>query len=167
MAETANSFSNFAKLTEGAPEKIVINELLKSCITLFEQEQYIKFVSNLPLQPIVIFADRDKMLRLFNNIIKNAIQAIPFQTEGTITISLELHNSMALVSIRDTGAGVPTEVANKMFEPYFTTKSTGSGFGLAISKKIIEMAGGRIWFETELHVGTVFYIELPVVEEKE
>ncbi len=102
MAETANSFSNFAKLTEGAPEKIVINELLKSCITLFEQEQYIKFVSNLPLQPIVIFADRDKMLRLFNNIIKNAIQAIPFQTEGTITVSLELHNSMALVSIRDT-----------------------------------------------------------------
>lgn len=165
LAETANSFSNFAKLTEGAPEKIVINELLKSCITLFEQEQYIKFVSNLPLQPIVIFADRDKMLRLFNNIIKNAIQAIPFQSEGTITVSLELHNSMALVSIRDTGAGIPTEVANKMFEPYFTTKSTGSGFGLAISKKIIEMAGGRIWFETELHVGTVFYIELPVVEE--
>lgn len=164
LAETANSFSNFAKLTEGNPEQILMNELLVNCITLFEQESNITFVSNIPAEPLCIYADKDKMLRLFNNIIKNAIQAIPIETAGVITVSLEKRDAMVQVRIADTGVGIAPEVADKLFEPYFTTKSTGSGFGLAISKKIIETAGGRIWFETELHKGTVFFIELPAVE---
>jgi signal transduction histidine kinase len=161
LAETANSFSNFAKLTEGNPETIVLNDLLTGCITLFENEQHITFISHIPDEVIEIYADRDKMLRLFNNIIKNAIQAIPLNTQGTITITVEHTHSKVLVSIADTGTGITPEVADKLFEPYFTTKSTGSGFGLAISKKIIEMAGGTIWFTTKVGEGTVFFIELP------
>ncbi|HRS19860.1 MAG TPA: HAMP domain-containing sensor histidine kinase, partial [Bacteroidales bacterium] len=161
LAETANSFSNFAKLTEGNPETIVLNDLLTGCITLFENEQHITFISYIPDEVIEIYADRDKMLRLFNNIIKNAIQAIPLNTQGTITITVEHTHSKVLVSIADTGTGITPEVADKLFEPYFTTKSTGSGFGLAISKKIIEMSGGTIWFTTKVGEGTVFFIELP------
>lgn len=164
LAETANSFSNFAKLTEGNPERIVLNDLIENCITLFEQEQHITFVSQIPNNTIEIMADRDKMLRLFNNILKNAIQAIPLHEQGTISICMERLSNMVRVAISDTGMGISPDVADKLFEPYFTTKSTGSGFGLAISKKIIEMAGGNIWFETKVGEGTVFFVELPVCE---
>ena len=67
-----------------------------------------------------------------------------------------------LIAIADNGAGIADEVRAHVFRPNFTTKATGSGIGLAVAKRGIESAGGRIWFETEEGVGTTFFIELPL-----
>jgi signal transduction histidine kinase len=70
---------------------------------------------------------------------------------------------MALISISDNGKGIPTDLRQRIFEPQFTTKESGSGLGLAMARQIILQAGGRIWFESEAGRGTTFSIELPLV----
>ncbi|NJL14025.1 MAG: hypothetical protein HC913_14125 [Microscillaceae bacterium] len=67
------------------------------------------------------------------------------------------------LSFKDEGWGIPEDIREKIFMPNFTTKSSGSGIGLAVSKRGIEHAGGRIWFETETSRGTTFFIELPLI----
>ncbi len=73
-----------------------------------------------------------------------------------------LDNGTIRITIKDNGEGIPPEMQSKIFVPNFTTKSSGTGLGLAMCKSIIEQAKGKIWFETKLGIGTVFYVELPV-----
>ena len=68
-----------------------------------------------------------------------------------------------LIAITDTGTGISEDISKKVFQPYFTTKSSGTGLGLAMTRKIIEFWHGEIWFETKEDVGTTFYIRLPLV----
>ena len=96
--------------------------------------------------------------------IKNAIQAIPESKKGNILIALSKKEQMAVIAVTDDGTGIPVELRDKLFSPSFTTKTSGMGLGLAIVKNIVENFSGRIWFDTELEVGTTFYIEIPVFE---
>ena len=77
---------------------------------------------------------------------------------------MHTEDEYALISIADNGIGIDEEATKKIFQPYFTTKSSGTGLGLAMTKKIIEFWKGAIWFETVDGVGTTFYIKLPVVK---
>ena len=95
----------------------------------------------------------------------NALQAIPAGRHPEILVSLKKCGNKALIRFRDNGSGIPADIQHKIFVPNFSTKFTGSGIGLAVAKKGIESAGGRIWFETEEGEGTTFYIELPLVQE--
>jgi len=70
-----------------------------------------------------------------------------------------------IIRISDNGEGIPKQMRSKIFIPNFTTKSSGTGLGLAMSKTIVEQAKGRIWFETVEDAGTVFFVELPVYDE--
>jgi signal transduction histidine kinase len=108
-----------------------------------------------------IIADKDHILRAFNNLVKNAIQAIPEGDGGTINVSLTTGDSNFLIEIKDNGIGISEEQKDKIFVPNFTTKSTGMGLGLAMVKNSIENANGSIWFTTEENKGTSFYVELP------
>jgi signal transduction histidine kinase len=94
--------------------------------------------------------------------VKNAIQAIPEDRDGKIGISLETTEKNAIVRVMDNGRGIPVELGDKLFQPNFTTKSSGMGMGLAIVKNIIEHAGGKITYETEPGEGTTFMVELPL-----
>ena len=109
---------------------------------------------------VKIHADGKQMLRVLNNLIKNAIQAIPENQEGRIDIKLEREKSCFLISIKDNGTGIPTKVQERIFAPNFTTKSSGMGLGLAMVKNIIEGLGGEIWFETKERLGTTFFVRL-------
>lgn len=165
LSETANSFSNFAKISEGKPEEIELNSILYNTITLFGQEQHIEIRAHIPNEKIYVFADKEKIVRVCNNIIKNAIQSISHNQKGLITITLELmQNSNARITFADNGKGIPHEIRSKLFTPNFTTKTQGSGLGLAICKKIIEQVNGTIWFETELQKGSKFFIEIPSIK---
>ena len=84
------------------------------------------------------------------------------QAEGRIDIELQREADRVSVRFRDSGPGIPEEIRAKIFVPNFTTKSSGSGLGLALSRKIVELLGGRIAFDTELGVGTTFTVELPL-----
>lgn len=162
LADTASAFSNFAKLTKGQQEKIDIKKLIESCVLIFKQTDNIQFYEQYEEENIYVKADNESLIRLFNNILKNAIQAIPASnTQGKITIKISSAAHTVLIIIQDNGIGIPEAMQKNLFEPAFTTKSTGSGFGLAIAKKIVEAAQGTIWFETEENQGTSFFIELP------
>jgi signal transduction histidine kinase len=102
------------------------------------------------------------MHRVFNNLINNAIQAIPDGRSGVVTVEVNLNgNNRYRIKIKDNGIGIPEDKKENIFRPNFTTKTGGTGLGLAMSKNIIESSGGKIWFETEVDQGTTFFIELP------
>ncbi len=93
---------------------------------------------------------------------KNAIQAIPEDRKGKISIGLETNEIFAIVEVIDNGRGIPVELGDKLFQPNFTTKSSGMGMGLAIVKNIIEHAGGEIRYDTVPGEGTTFIVNLPL-----
>jgi two-component system nitrogen regulation sensor histidine kinase NtrY len=114
-----------------------------------------------PENPFIINADRDQLLRCFNNLLKNAIEAAPADRLGIIEINYLITNKNILLTIKDNGNGIPENLREKIFEPNFNTKSSGTGLGLAFVKNSIENAGGKVWFETIAGEGTTFYFSLP------
>ena len=114
-------------------------------------------------QAVDVETDLSIVERVFINIILNAAQAMNFA--GTLQITLEGNGAEAVVSFRDTGPGIDSSVLGQIFSPFFTTRSEGSGLGLALCKKYVEVLGGRIEVTTQLGVGTTFVISLPKVSE--
>ncbi len=161
LSDIADSFSEFAKMP--APENVDFDLVeVVSEATQLHVGKKIKISAHLPLDKVMVWADPKIMARVLNNLILNAIQAIEGK-EPEIEIRMWLDDNKVLVSCEDNGSGIPEDIQDKIFTTYFSTKSTGSGIGLAVAKKGIENAGGDIWFETEEGKGTIFYISLPVV----
>ncbi|MCU4177630.1 ATP-binding protein [Carboxylicivirga sp. N1Y90] len=159
----ANEFSNFAKMPMPKRKKINIVNKLTNAISLFEQnEKNIHFQSDFESDTVYVFADRDQLLSTFNNILKNAVQAIPKDKEGNINITLSINEPNVKLSFSDNGRGMDDETIKKIFMPNFTTKSSGMGLGLSIVKNIVKNSGGEIWFETTKNIGTTFFIEFPI-----
>jgi len=160
----ANAFSDFAKMPKSKKEKVDLVEIIENSISLFDKFQHIKLSLNNPEPgPAWALADRDQLLRVMNNLLKNAIQATSETSEPRIEISISKENSFFNISISDNGPGIEDSVKDRIFVPNFTTKSRGMGLGLAISKNIIEQFGGQIWFETDEGQGTTFYFQLPAI----
>jgi signal transduction histidine kinase len=97
--------------------------------------------------------------RILTNLLNNAVQAMP--NGGKLTLKAQIEQDDAVISVTDTGAGIPVEVREKLFTPLFTTKSKGQGFGLAVVKRMTEALGGNVSFESEEGKGTVFIVRLP------
>ena len=114
--------------------------------------------------PVWLNADKTHINRLFTNLLSNAVEACA--GSDTCIIRLEEARGEASIQVRvlDNGEGITAEMQQKIFVTNITTKSSGTGLGLAMCKGIVEQAGGRIWFETEEGVGTTFFVELPVEE---
>jgi signal transduction histidine kinase len=117
-----------------------------------------------PLQsPIIVNADKTQMNRLFTNLFANAVEAC----EGKpcrIDVTEQIIEGKLRINIKDNGEGIPEVMRTRIFEPNFTTKSSGTGLGLAMCKGIVEQLKGKIWFETERGRGTTFIVELPLVD---
>jgi len=162
LTKIANEFSNFAKMPKAVEGKVNLVELLQNVYSVFaESENYqIEFINRIEDEAFV-WADKTLLLRVFNNLIKNAIQSIPTTEEGLIKIILYEEDNMFMIEIKDNGVGISEAQAKRIFVPYFTTKSTGTGLGLAMSKQIIENMKGNIIFTSTINVGTVFYVTLP------
>ncbi|MDB0011351.1 ATP-binding protein, partial [Crocinitomicaceae bacterium] len=111
---------------------------------------------------IIVLADKDLMLRVFNNLIKNAIQAIIEKEDAAIHINVKSIDNKFSIEFTDNGSGIKEEIQHKIFVPYFTTKGTGTGLGLAMVKQIIENHRGTITF-TSSEGGTIFFITLPKI----
>lgn len=166
LTQIANEFSNFAKMPKATESENDLIEILRNAVTVFkDDEEYTLRVQFDDKKQAPIWADKDLLLRVFNNLIKNASQALKQiedeDADKIIEIDFEETVSHYVVAIRDNGPGISDSLKDKIFVPYFTTKSTGTGLGLAMSKQIIESHNGKIWFETAHEVGTTFYIMLP------
>ena len=170
LAQIANEFSNFAKMPVAESSRFVLNDLTASVHALFVNESDEMDVSlHVPDTQFMVYADKNHLTRVLNNLIKNAIQAIPDERRGQIDVSLyrkENDEETAVIRVKDNGTGISDEMKEKVFVPNFTTKNSGTGLGLAISKNIMESSKGKIYFETEVGVGTSFFIELPIVDEE-
>ena len=104
------------------------------------------------------------MNRLFTNLLTNAVDACVGKDTCNINIKEEVNDGQVLIEVQDNGEGIPEETRSKIFVPNFTTKSSGTGLGLAMCKSIVEQAGGYIWFETEIDKGTSFFVQLPLLK---
>jgi nitrogen fixation/metabolism regulation signal transduction histidine kinase len=162
----ASNFSSFAKLPEMKLAHIDICELLQVSLSLYENKDRVEMSYEIPSYPIFVDIDKVQMQRVFTNLLENAIQSIDQNIIGNLNVSIHhiRPEHKVLISIEDNGMGVPLEIRDKIFNPNFTTKSSGSGLGLAMCKDIIEQFKGKIWFSSEIHKGTVFYIELPILK---
>ncbi len=162
LSSIASEFSAFAKMPDTHIERVNIFEVISQAVTIFKQTENFKISFQAPRDPLFISADKDQLLRSFNNLLKNAIEATPPGRFGIIEINYELHDKNILIMVKDNGNGIAENMREKIFEPNFTTKSSGTGLGLAFVKNSIENAGGKIWFETAPGMGTTFFISLSV-----
>ena len=161
LSSIASEFSAFAKMPDTRLERINIFDMLSQAVTIFKQMDNLKISYHPAPEPFFIYADRDQFLRCFNNLLKNAIEATPDDRSGLIEIHHTISEKNILLTLKDNGKGIPENMREKIFEPNFTTKSSGTGLGLAFVKNSIENAGGKVWFETKPDIGTTFYLSLP------
>jgi nitrogen fixation/metabolism regulation signal transduction histidine kinase len=163
LSDIATSFSSFAKMPIPRNERLDIADALRKVVRFFKADN-VEINPNIPRNPVWVEGDANLLGRIFNNLILNAIQAMPEGETPKLEIQLEETHSKARISVKDNGAGIPDDIRDKIFIPKFSTKVEGSGIGLAIAKRGVEHAGGSIWFETEAGVGTTFFIEFPLTD---
>lgn len=163
LSQIANEFSNFASMPQATNEKIILNEIVETIHDLFRKRDDMDINMIEPINDLYVFADKNHLVRILNNLLKNAIQAIPENKRGRIEIELKRQDNEALIRISDNGTGIPEQMKDKVFTPNFTTKSSGTGLGLAISANMIESFNGRIYFETKVGKGTDFFVAIPLM----
>ncbi|MEJ0056048.1 MAG: HAMP domain-containing sensor histidine kinase [Bacteroidota bacterium] len=162
LNEIAASFSTFANMPAPSSRRTELNELLQGAVNLFAAETNGSIVYSAEGEPVVL-VDPTSFSRAISNIIINALQARKeSQSRVGIVVASTVRENSVLITIRDNGRGMTPEIQEKIFQPQFTTKQTGSGLGLAMTRQIIGQANGKIWFESKVEVGSTFFIELPL-----
>ncbi|WP_223550228.1 ATP-binding protein [Aestuariivivens sp. NBU2969] len=158
MSSIASAFSTFAKMPAQQNETLNVVNIVKLALDIFNEE-YIIFTRD--AEEIIAKFDRTQLIRVVTNLVKNAIQAISkIDTPQIIVHVSELDNNV-IITVTDNGSGVPEENKDKVFEPKFTTKSSGMGLGLAMVKNIVETYNGSISFESQKDKGTMFKVVFP------
>jgi PAS domain S-box-containing protein len=138
---------------------VPVYSVLENILCIIKVPEAVKIINEIP-NNIDIRVDQNRIERVFINLIKNAIDAMP--NGGIITIKCKQNKENAEIYFADTGTGIPDEVLPKLFNPLFTTKAQGMGFGLAICKRVVEAHGGTITVETARGKGTTFKVTLPI-----
>lgn len=160
LSNIASAFSDFAQMPRPDMQPLDLSSILAGVHDLHRNQPGMHIGLSLPDRPVVVRADRDQLIRIFNNLVKNAIQAIPDGREGQIDIILHVDEDSAVATVRDNGCGMTSEVRERIFVPRFSTKTSGMGLGLAMVKGIVEGMGGSIDLETESDHGTTFHVKL-------
>ncbi len=164
LSRIASEFSAFAKMPETHMERFDIFEVISQATTIFKQTDNFEIIFNPASHPFLITADKDQILRSFNNLLKNAIEAVPADRNGIVEIVYAVTSFEIAIKIKDNGGGIPETLRERIFVPNFTTKSSGTGLGLALVKNAIEYAGGSISFDTVMGKGTTFHIRFPAAK---
>src|ERR1700756_69042 len=145
-------------------ETIEVNEVISEMVVMLQNEadrHSVRIRTDLAGELPKVVADRVQLQQVLMNLMLNGIEAM-LDTSGELSIKSQLaEDGQLLVSVTDTGAGLPTENADLVFDPFFTTKSQGTGLGLAITRSIVESHGGRIWAAGNSGRGATFSFTLP------
>ena len=161
LDNVANMFSEVASTPSKTTEAINTGDLISGVLELFINQTDIAFKVELPTTPCYINAVENDMIRVMNNLIKNAVQSFSNQTEKIIAIICKSELDQLTISISDNGKGIDETAQQNIFKPYFTTKTSGTGLGLAIVKSIVLESNGRIWFTSKPGYGTTFTLSFP------
>lgn len=158
MSSIASAFSSFAKMPKQKMEQLNMVDVIKYVTQIFS-EDYIHFYCK--KEQITAYWDKSQLIRVITNLIKNSVQALKENVHKKIEVTLTENLENISIIVADNGKGIAEEDKQKVFEPKFTTKSSGMGLGLAIVKNIVEIYNGTITFTSEVNVGTVFKIKIP------
>jgi len=162
LSKIAADFAQFANIGNTKIDRFDLHDVLKSLKELYQPDHRIKFIWHAVPGKLILTADKTQMNRLFTNLFTNAVDACNEKESCVVVVSEERNNGVVRISVKDNGEGIAEEMRSKIFTPNFTTKSSGTGLGLAMCKSIVEQAHGQIWFETDEGSGTTFHVELPV-----
>jgi two-component system, NtrC family, nitrogen regulation sensor histidine kinase NtrY len=162
MSSIASAFSTYATMPAQKDETLNVVKIIKLALDIFNEEYIYFFFED---DDIIAKFDRTQLIRVVTNLIKNSIQAIEQKKPGEPRISVRVFSegSQVSVSVTDNGVGVSKENIDKIFEPKFTTKSSGMGLGLAMVKNIVETYNGSIILDSSLENGTTFIVSFPKV----
>ena len=161
MSSVASAFSNFASMPAQQNETLNVVKVVELALDIFN-ESYIVFES--AENHIISIIDRTQLIRIITNLVKNAIQSIPEdQMEKHVKVLVMRDGLFVKIVVSDNGVGIESQNATRIFEPKFTTKTSGMGLGLGIIKNIIENYKGTITFESNFGKGTIFTVSLPIV----
>lgn len=158
MSTIASAFSNFAKMPAQQNEILNVPKIVKLALDIFN-EDYIVFSSE--NEEILAKFDRTQLIRVVTNLVKNATQALDNVDDPRILVRVEEDERDVFISVSDNGLGITEENKQRVFEPKFTTKSSGMGLGLAMVKNLVETYGGSITFTSKRNKGTIFTVRFP------
>ena len=158
LSSIASAFSSFAKMPAQQNETLNVVEIVKLALEIFN-EPYIHFLAE--QERIIVKMDRTQLIRVVTNLVKNAIQALPETENPRILVSVTQEGPWAKIMVADNGFGIADANMDKIFEPKFTTKSSGMGLGLGMVRTIVEAVNGEISFTSKAGKGTVFTVKLP------
>ncbi len=163
MSVIAREFSDFAKMPAGKNDYLDLRRVFPEVLDLYKDLELVDIRLKMPTgnTPMPVYADRNQLVRVFNNLIKNAIQSYDKGETAIIEVHCESKDSLYKVKIADQGCGIPDSQQQNIFNPYFTTKAKGMGLGLSMVKSIIESFGGSVWFSSKEGEGSVFVFTLP------
>ncbi len=159
ISKIVTDLQDYAKTLKPEIKEVDLNELINSTFLAINVPKRITLSTKIE-KSLKLNTDPTFIRRAITNLANNAIQAMP--KEGKLTITATKIDKQVRILVEDTGEGIPKEVRDKLFTPLFTTKSKGQGFGLAVTRRLIEALGGTISFESQVGKGTIFQIELPL-----
>jgi nitrogen fixation/metabolism regulation signal transduction histidine kinase len=166
----ATEFSDFAKMPSRNYQPLKIDEIIQDVVNLMNTEGKILLKISSPSRNRLVYGDKDEVKRALINIIRNSMQAIDEKVcerkDGSISIEGRQNNGYYSVYVKDNGIGMDEPTLQKLFEPYFSTKSAGMGLGLVITKKIIDDMKAKIYVRSELDKGTEIEIRFNLMDRK-
>jgi len=163
LSKIAADFSQFANIGNKKIELVDLHQVIGILVDLYGSNPKVNIQWTKVFGSVVLKADKTHMNRVFTNLFANAVDACQEKPVCNIKIVEVQADGVITISVKDNGEGIPAEMHSKIFTPNFTTKTSGTGLGLAMTKSIVEQAKGNIWFETEEGKGTTFFVQLPVI----
>ena len=158
LSSIASAFSSFAEMPVQQNENLNVVKTVKLALDIFN-ENYIHFIAD--EDKIIAKLDRTQLVRVVTNLVKNAIQAVPDVKSPRILVTVASEGDEVKISVADNGVGISDDFKEKVFEPKFTTKTSGMGLGLGMVRNIVETYQGTIDFTSQKGKGTVFTVKFP------
>lgn len=165
LSKIATDFAQFANIGRTKNQVFNLNDSIKHVTSLYSANKKLNIKISPHKDRIMIKADKTQINRLLTNLIQNAIQSVPETRDAEIEVATKDKGDTFVLSVKDNGSGIPEDMTDKIFTPNFTTKTSGTGLGLAMCKGIVEKLEGKIWFETKENEYTIFFVELPLSTE--
>jgi len=158
LSTIASAFSNFANMPAQNREEIDIVEVVKQALDIFAED----YISFFPKQKSIIAKlDKTQVIRIVTNLVKNATQSLEDVENKKLEVTVSEDNENICIIVADNGKGISEVDRERVFEPKFTTKTSGMGLGLAMVKNIVDAYDGSVTFTSQINVGTVFKVKLP------
>ncbi|MCG5644634.1 ATP-binding protein [Flavobacteriaceae bacterium LSUCC0859] len=157
LSNIATAFAAFAQMPAQQKESLDVGQVVALAISLFN-ESHIEFEP--PQRSVMMKMDRTQLIRLVTNLVKNAIQSVPEERQARVRVRLVEQAQELVLEVSDNGSGIDPSIQAQIFEPKFTTKSSGMGLGLGMVKNIVDSYGGHIELESSAQ-GSTFKVHLP------